>query len=108
MSRENPCKNCIFGIGKCGSTMYRPGCSMEKYRECISRKKHEEYLESRRKYKIGDVITSLDELMRCKFVYWHGRITHIAWIESMTFRTVIIILNCHGFRKAIRKEADVK
>lgn len=108
MSRENPCKKCAFGAGKFGSTKYFPGCGIEKCRECVPHRKHEEYLESRRKYEMGDIITSIDELLRCKFVYWHGKITHIAWIESMTFRTVITILNCHGFRRAIRKERDVK
>lgn len=108
MSRENPCKKCTFGLGKQGSTKYFPGCGMKKYRECVSYKEHEKYLESRRKYRMGDTITSLDDLMKCKFVYWHGRITHIEWIASMQLRVVILTLNSHGFRKAIRKERDVK
>ena len=108
MSRENPCKTCEFGAGKLGSAKYQPGCNLEKYRSCIPHKEHEEYLESHRKYKVGNTITSVDELLRCKFVYWHGKIIHIAWIESMTYRTVITILNHHGFRRAIRKESNVK
>lgn len=81
---------------------------MKKYRECVPHKEHEKYLEFHRKYQMGYVITSLDDLMKCKYVYWHGRITHIEWIASMPLRTVMLILNSHSFQEAIRKERDVK
>ena len=108
MSRGNPCKTCEFGAGKLGSAKYYPGCNLEKYRSCIPHKEHEEYLESRRKYKSGNTITSVDALLRCKYVYWHGRITHIERIVSMPLRVVMLILGSHGFKEAIRKERDVK
>jgi hypothetical protein len=36
----------------------------------------------KRKYRKGDKITSLDELVKQEFVYVHGKITHVAWAKS--------------------------
>ena len=36
----------------------------------------------KRKYRKGDKITSLDELVKQEFVYVFDRINHIAWVKS--------------------------
>ena len=61
----------------------------------------------RRKYKVGDRINSLDELVKETNVYAFGTcargIRHISVIESMTLRTVKCFLG-RGIYKAIPVE----
>ena len=63
-----------------------------------------EKLEKKRKYKQGEVITTIDELINCEFVYWNDKIYHKAFIQSLQFSLVLRILNKNGFRYAIKKE----
>ena len=39
-----------------------------------------------RKYRKGDKITSLDELVKQEFVYFFDKITHCEWFKSWQFR----------------------
>lgn len=41
---------------------------------------------SKKKYRRGGHILSLDELARQEFVYWHDKITHRGWFLSWQFR----------------------
>ena len=40
----------------------------------------------KRKYKKGEQITSLDELYKQEFIYFHHKITHCCWFRSWQFR----------------------
>ena len=40
----------------------------------------------KRKYQKGEKITSLDELEKQEFVYFHDKITHNGWFMSWQFR----------------------
>lgn len=40
----------------------------------------------KRKYRKGAKITSLDELARQEFIYFHDKITHAGWFMSWQFR----------------------
>lgn len=40
---------------------------------------------SKRKYRKGDKITSLDELAKQEFVYFFDKITHHGWFKSWQF-----------------------
>lgn len=63
----------------------------------------------KRKYKVGDRINSLDELVEETYVYAFGTIPrgirHISVIESMTLRTVKWFLD-RGVYKAVPAEDD--
>lgn len=75
------------------------------YKETYEKvKKHYDKLESKRKYYKGDVITTLDELLEQKFVYWWDRIKHINVVKSLQFRMVLSLLEDKRFSKAIKKE----
>ena len=65
-----------------------------------------EKLEKKRKYKQGEVITTIDELIKCEFVYWNDKIYHRAFIQSLQLSLVLRILNRNGFKYAIRKESE--
>ncbi len=65
---------------------------------------HRLKLEKRRKYKPGDLIKTLDELLMQEWVMWHGRTTHIEVVKSLQLRIVIDSLVRGGFCKAIKKE----
>ena len=41
---------------------------------------------SKRKYRKGGKITSLDELAKQEFVYFYDKITHCGWFGSWQFR----------------------
>ena len=67
---------------------------------------HLEKLEKKRKYRQGEVITTIDELIKCEFVYWNGKIYHRAFVQSWQLSWVLRILNRNGFKYAIRKESE--
>lgn len=39
-----------------------------------------------RKYRKGDKITSLDELSKQEFIYFHDKLTHCGWFMSWQYR----------------------
>ena len=43
---------------------------------------------SKRKYRKGDQITSLDELAKQELVYFFDKITHRGWFMSWQFRSL--------------------
>ena len=63
-------------------------------------------LEKKRKYKQGEVIPTIDELIKCEFVYWIGKLNHRAFVQSWQLSWVLRILNRNGFKYAIRKESE--
>lgn len=78
-------------------------------RDCEKRKKYEEYLESRRQYRQGEPIKSVDEYFHLKengesLFYFRDSIRHYKVIESLQFRTFMSFLN-HGYIcRAIKKQ----
>lgn len=46
----------------------------------------------KRKYRKGKQITSLDELAKQEFIYFHHKITHCGWFMSWQFRMTQILL----------------
>lgn len=73
---------------------------------CNKLKKHKEYLESKRKFIVGEKITNLEELLKCEWVIWHGKTTHIEVIKSLQLRIVMKSLECGLIHKAIKKESE--
>lgn len=67
---------------------------------------HLKKLEKKRKYRQGEVIPTIDELINCEFVYWNDKIYHRAFIQSLQLSWVLRILNRKGFKYAIRKESE--
>lgn len=78
---------------------FAKGCA-----ECEKRKSHAQYLESQRKYSIGEPITTLEELLNQKWVMWGNSIRHIEVIKCLQLSTILKLLNFGAFREAIRKE----
>ena len=46
----------------------------------------------KRKYRKGEKITSLDELVKQEFVYFYDKITHRGWFGSWQFRMTYQLL----------------
>jgi hypothetical protein len=67
---------------------------------------HLEKLEKKRKYRQGEVIPTIDELINCEFIYWNDKIYHRAFIQSLQLSLILRILNRKGFKYAIRKEIE--
>lgn len=61
---------------------------------------------SRRKYRPGPKITSLNELMEQDFVYWHGKITHHSWFCNWQLRMTDQAIKCGVLRQAIKIESE--
>lgn len=59
-----------------------------------------------KKYKMGEPITSLDELAKQEFVYVHGRINHNGWVQSMQFRLLRTYIENEYIRYAIKIEQE--
>ena len=66
-------------------------------------KKNEEKLEKKRKYKKGEPIKSLDELMQQEFIYFQHKIYHYGWFGSWQGHCLKRLLDSGSFYKAIKK-----
>lgn len=72
----------------CRFCMVRYGCDPKRCAMCDPVRKYQDRLEKRRKFKMGDPITSMDELMKQEFVYLFGGIRHKGFVHSQMARTL--------------------
>lgn len=104
--KQNPCRYCAI------STKYKnrnePSLGRKECSDCENRKRHEEYLKSKRKFDLGDRIYSLDELLQHEWLMFGGYPKHIEVFKSMPLRVVLMFLNGSGIYKAIEKEREEK
>ena len=71
--------------------------------------KHEQKLEKRRKYRQGEAIASIDELLQQEFVCVFGGIKHIEFVKSLQFRTILDLIERKHIWEAIKKaDKEVK
>jgi hypothetical protein len=63
---------------------------------------------SKRKYKPGEVISSLDELASQEFIYIRHKIYHRGWWQSLQFHFVKRHMDAGFIRKAERVVEDGK
>jgi hypothetical protein len=61
---------------------------------------------SKRKYRKGQLIKSLNELVEQEFVYFNNKITHRGWFESWPIRTAKIMIEHNAIREAIKIESE--
>lgn len=105
--KQNPCRYCALNWEYKGKhyPSYELPCA-----ECENIKKHKEYLKSKRKFEIGQVISDFEELMKQEYVFVGMAETpnHIEVIKSWQVRSVLGILDNKHFYKAIRKESEDK
>ena len=97
---KNPCRNCKNAF------VYRNRhvAGLNCHKDCQKYKAHQEYLENKRMFKKGEIITSIEELLSEEWVIWANQTRHIEAIKSMPLRTVIVFIEKGFFHKAIRKE----
>ena len=62
------------------------------------------YLESKRRFVAGNVITTIDELMTQDLVFWRDKITNQGWLQSSQLRWICNNLKAGHFRIAIKKD----
>lgn len=101
--KQNPCRYCALSLKINGKHI--PVCQSECL-ECENLKKHREYLQSRRKFIEGELITSLDELLQQEWVMWYHNTKHIEVIKHTQLATVLHWLEHGAFHKAIRKNGE--
>jgi len=63
---------------------------------------------SKAKYRKGEKITSLDELVKQDFVYWNDKITHKGWFMSWQLHMTCNAINHGVIFYAIKKEDEIK
>ena len=100
---KNPCRTCKFGIYT-NSIHRRTRSWREVCMKCEKYDAHQKYLQSKRKFRQGDQITSLEELVKHEWFIWHGQTKHIEMFRSMSLRTVEQFINNGSIYEAIRKE----
>ena len=74
--------------------------AISEYRESVKR---EERNEKKRKYRKGDPITSVNELLDQEMVYWRDKITPRGWFLSWQLKMAYDAINRGEIYKAIRK-----
>lgn len=91
---KKPCKGCEMAeTYNHPSGKVRCVCKNMSYRYCDKYILYEEFLESKRRYTKGERVKSIQEYMKLKengqtLFYWHDRIRHIGWLESLQFRVL--------------------
>lgn len=103
--RQNPCRYCRLSekIREKHYPSYKPEC-----KDCENLKAHQKYLESKRQFVEGELITGLQELLEQEWVMWNHSTKHIETFKSMPVRTVLKFLEYGAISKAIRKESEEK
>lgn len=61
---------------------------------------------SRRKYRPGPKITSLNELMEQDFVYWGNKITPKGWFQNWQLHMANMVVRAGYIRQAIKIESE--
>lgn len=108
---NNPCFSC--SNSKTYRTLkkdfYKPSNNVD-CNSCEKRIKYEAYKENRRMFKEGKPFTSINDFIEYKqnnnYVYWYGKLMHIAAIESWQFRLVEKATSGGWLHKAILKESE--
>lgn len=103
--RVNPCRYCVLHNYDEPTKSYKPGYKKECL-VCENLKLHKEYLNSQRKFEAGELITSIDDLLKETWVIWHNSTKHIEIFKSMPLRVVKTYLDNKKFRKAIPRELN--
>lgn len=105
--KQNPCRYCALSKKYKGKNL--PSSHTERG-VCDNRKKHVEYLKSKRMYSPGEKITKFSELLRQTYVFcgYLGRPMHIEAIKSWQVRIVLDMLEKGKFYKAVKKESEEK
>ena len=104
---KKPCNGCQHAYAQWPNLKnkgYTPSLWLDECCSCEKIKKYNDYLESRRKYSKGDVITDIAELCRrCdedKFVYWNNKILHKGFVYSWQLHMIMMSLKQGCFRVA--------
>lgn len=66
-------------------------------------KKNEEKLKKKRKYEKGELITSIDELLSCDFVYIYEKLWSKKWFVNLKLGLLVNWITHNKIRKAIKK-----
>lgn len=61
---------------------------------------------SKRKYESGQIITSIDDLLKHDIVIWHGKAKNMAFIQNLQLHTVKMHIDSGYFKEAKRKESE--
>lgn len=59
-----------------------------------------------KKYKQGNTITSIDELLKHKVVFWLGKPKNMAFIQNLQLHTVKMHIDRGFFKEAIKIEKE--
>lgn len=107
---NNPCNGCpnSRAYHTLKRDYFQPGDI--KCETCDKRLKYKAYKEKRRMFKEGKPFTSINDFIEYKqnnnYVYWYGKLMHIAAIESWQFRLVEKATGGGWLHKAILKESE--
>ncbi len=101
--KQNPCRRCSLSekFKNMHVPSWKPECG-----ECEKLKEHRKFLETKRKFKEGAPINSLDELLKQEYVMWYHQTRHIEVIKHTQLATILHWLNRGAFHMAIRKESE--
>ena len=101
--KQNPCRYCVTSTVIKGKhyPSYKEPC-----RDCENLKKHREYLESNRKFRRGEQIKDIEELLETEWLIFHETTRNVEVFKSMQLRTVLSFIQSGYLFKAVRKEGD--
>lgn len=104
---RNPCRYCA----KAHYDVVRNRMHQSFAEECFDCKwlrEHDQYLQSKRKFKAGERIKDFPSLIEQEWVIFSGKTKHIEAIKSMTLRTVLNFIKMGLFYYAINNNEGDK
>lgn len=99
--KTNPCRYCALSYEYKGK--HYQGHKSE-CKGCENRRKHKEYLQSKRMFEKGEQITNISQLLECKWLICCESTKHIEAFKSMSLRTALTFINSGEVYKAVRKK----
>lgn len=101
--QRNPCRYCAssFLDKRTGYSIpsFKPEC-----KQCTWRNEHMQYLQSKRKFKPGELIKDLETLLEQEWIILGTTTRHIEVIKSMSLRTVLKFLDLGWIKYAIKND----
>lgn len=100
--QRNPCNNCNNAMvynGRYYKRHFNDVCN-----KCMMRKRHEDYLNSKRKYKKGRQVLDINDFLNQEWLYFNDRVVHIEVCKSWQFRTLENSIKNKKLFIAIRKD----
>lgn len=99
-------RHCWHGLGKADTPDILRNYIVFNIEKFMKRRKMDKRNQQRRKYRKGEPVRSMDELVEQEFVYWHDKIYARGWFMAWQMQMALKIIERGEVYLAIRKDEE--